>query len=67
MAMVGVLMMIVVRACRAVIGGDDIEDTDLVGRGLSRFFQRMCCTKQGIGGQIEEKHRNDKRKNNSIF
>jgi len=66
MAMLGVLVMIV-WACRAVIVCNDIEDADLVGSGVPRLFQSMCNTKQGSGGQIKEKHRNDKRKNNSIF
>ncbi len=66
MPMFGILVL-VVRACGAVIAGNNVEDLYAVGSKMPRFFGCMCYSKQCIGGQIEQKDRDDERKNKSIF
>lgn len=66
MAMFGIFLMMV-RARGAVIAGKDVENFYAAGIGLPTFFDCMCYTKKGICGQIEQKDRDDERKNNSVF
>ena len=66
MAVFGILVM-VVRACGAVIAGNDVENLYVMGSRMPRFSECMCYTKQGISGQIEHKDRDNERKDDSVF
>lgn len=67
MVMVSILM-IFVRAGRAMVIAYDIKDVEPMGRRMPSFFHRVRHTIQSIGGQVEKQcHRNDERNKKFVF